>query len=105
MGPWLPGVERIRHVPDGAMRGAPRNDVDGATEKRLDQCGEKETMELIAWFWDGFFVAPALDIWNDPAYLIQNIMGGLMVGILYSLVALGYVLIYKLRASSISPSR
>ena len=52
-------------------------------------------MELIAWFWNGFFVSPALDIWNDPSYLIQNIMGGLMVGILYSLVALGYVLIYK----------
>ena len=52
-------------------------------------------MEFIAWFWNGFFAAPALDIWTDPAYLIQNIMGGLMVGILYSLVALGYVLIYK----------
>lgn len=52
-------------------------------------------MEFIAWFWNGFFAAPALDIWTDPAYLVQNIMGGLMVGILYSLVALGYVLIYK----------
>lgn len=52
-------------------------------------------MEIIAWFWNGFLVTPALDIWNDPAYLVQNIMGGLMVGILYSLVALGYVLIYK----------
>ena len=52
-------------------------------------------MEIISWFWNGFFVAPVLDVWNDPAYLIQNIMGGLMVGILYSLVALGYVLIYK----------
>ena len=52
-------------------------------------------MEIIAWFWNGFFVSPALDIWHDPAYLMQNIVGGLMVGILYSLVALGYVLIYK----------
>ena len=52
-------------------------------------------MEFIVWFWNGFFAAPALDIWTDPAYLVQNVMGGLMVGILYSLVALGYVLIYK----------
>ena len=52
-------------------------------------------VDLLFWFWDGFFAAPARDIWDDPLYLIQNIMGGLMVGILYSLVALGYVLIYK----------
>ena len=52
-------------------------------------------MDLILWAWEGFFVNPAVDIWNDPQYLVQNIMGGLMVGILYSLVALGYVLIYK----------
>ncbi len=43
----------------------------------------------------GFISNPATEIWKDPAYLVQNIAGGLMVGILYSLIALGYVLIYK----------
>ena len=52
-------------------------------------------MEFLTWFWEGFFANPALSIWEDPTYFVQNVMGGLMVGILYSLVALGYVLIYK----------
>ncbi|MGI9383257.1 MAG: branched-chain amino acid ABC transporter permease [Methyloligellaceae bacterium] len=52
-------------------------------------------MEFIVGMWEGFFANPALEIWDDPIYFIQNVAGGLMVGILYSLVALGFVLIYK----------
>ncbi|MCG8559984.1 MAG: branched-chain amino acid ABC transporter permease [Hyphomicrobiales bacterium] len=52
-------------------------------------------MEFIVGMFEGFFANPAKEIWNDPLYFVQNMAGGLMVGILYSLVALGFVLIYK----------
>jgi len=44
---------------------------------------------------NGFIGDPAQVIWAKPLYLLQNVLGGLMVGILYSLVALGFALIYK----------
>ncbi len=49
---------------------------------------------LVAVF-NGFIGDPVQSIWAKPLYLVQNILGGLMVGILYSLVALGFALIYK----------
>ena len=52
-------------------------------------------MEFIVGMFEGFFANPAKEIWNDPLYFVQTRAGGLMVGILYSLVALGFVLIYK----------
>lgn len=52
-------------------------------------------LEFFIGVYEGFLANPAAEIWGDPGYLIQNIAGGLMVGILYSLVALGFVLIYK----------
>lgn len=52
-------------------------------------------MDFLISVFNGFLANPAYEIWNDPTYFVQNIAGGLMVGILYSLVALGYVLIYK----------
>lgn len=52
-------------------------------------------LEFFIGLYEGFLANPAVEIWQDPAYFIQNVAGGLMVGILYSLVALGYVLIYK----------
>ena len=52
-------------------------------------------MEFIVGMWEGFFANPVVEVWGDPIYFIQNVAGGLMVGILYSLVALGFVLIYK----------
>lgn len=52
-------------------------------------------LDFLISVYQGFFGNPAVEIWNDPFYLVQNIAGGLMVGILYSLVALGFVLIYK----------
>ena len=40
-------------------------------------------------------VDPILQIVEDPVFLIQVIAEGLMAGVMYSLVALGFCLIYK----------
>lgn len=40
-------------------------------------------------------VNPILDIWGDPIFFLQVIIEGVMSGVMYSLVALGFVLIYK----------
>ena len=45
------------------------------------------------------FVAPFLDMADSPAFFFEVVIGGLMTGVMYSLVALGYVLIFK--ASSV----
>ena len=42
-----------------------------------------------------FFVAPFVDMWEFPAFLIEVIINGLLTGVMYSLVALGFVLIFK----------
>jgi branched-chain amino acid transport system permease protein len=42
-----------------------------------------------------FFIAPILDMASSPIFLLEVIIGGLMAGVMYSLVALGFVLIYK----------
>jgi branched-chain amino acid transport system permease protein len=41
------------------------------------------------------FVSPFAQMWDNPEFLLEVIIGGLLSGVLYSLVALGYVLIYK----------
>jgi branched-chain amino acid transport system permease protein len=41
------------------------------------------------------FVAPFANMWNNPAFLAEVVIGGLLTGVMYSLVALGFVLIYK----------
>ena len=45
------------------------------------------------------FVAPFLDMADSPAFFFEVVIGGLMSGVMYSLVALGFVLIFK--ASSV----
>lgn len=42
-----------------------------------------------------FLIAPILDMASSPIFLLEVIIGGLMAGVMYSLVALGFVLIYK----------
>lgn len=42
-----------------------------------------------------FFIAPFLDMADSPIFLVEVIIGGLLAGVMYSLVALGFVLIYK----------
>jgi branched-chain amino acid transport system permease protein len=41
------------------------------------------------------FVAPFADILSSPAFFTEVVIGGLMTGVMYSLVALGFVLIFK----------
>jgi branched-chain amino acid transport system permease protein len=41
------------------------------------------------------FINPFAQMWDNPEFLLEVIIGGLLSGVLYSLVALGYVLIYK----------
>ncbi|HEV3176365.1 MAG TPA: branched-chain amino acid ABC transporter permease [Stellaceae bacterium] len=41
------------------------------------------------------FIDPFAQMWDNPEFLLEVVIGGLLSGVLYSLVALGYVLIYK----------
>jgi branched-chain amino acid transport system permease protein len=40
-------------------------------------------------------VAPFASMWESPSFLLEVVIGGLLTGVMYSLVALGFVLIYK----------
>ncbi len=46
-------------------------------------------------FLHAIFVAPFVDMWTDPFFLAELILVGLSTGVMYSLVALGFVLIFK----------
>ncbi len=48
-------------------------------------------MELM----EAIFITPFVDMAADPAFLLQTLWEGLVAGILYTLIALGFVLIYK----------
>jgi branched-chain amino acid transport system permease protein len=41
------------------------------------------------------FVDPFVMIWDVPLFFVEVLIGGLMAGVMYSLVALGFVLIFK----------
>lgn len=41
------------------------------------------------------FVAPWLEMWNFPVFFAEVVINGLLIGVMYSLVALGFVLIFK----------
>ena len=43
----------------------------------------------------GVFVAPFADMAQHPAFLAEVLFGGIAAGLMYSLVALGFVLIFK----------
>ncbi|MBI2584489.1 MAG: branched-chain amino acid ABC transporter permease [Rhodospirillales bacterium] len=45
--------------------------------------------------WNVLFVAPFADMIGSPRFLLEVIIGGLLTGVMYSLVALGFVLIFK----------
>src|SRR5207247_8520961 len=40
-------------------------------------------------------VAPFKDMAGSPAFLVEVLIGGIFAGLMYSLVALGFVLIFK----------
>jgi len=48
-------------------------------------------MELL----NAVFIAPFVDMWEFPAFFIEVVITGLLTGVMYSLVALGFVLIFK----------
>ena len=48
-------------------------------------------MELL----NNFFVTPFTAMGENPVFLLEVIIGGLLTGVMYSLVALGFVLIFK----------
>ena len=52
-------------------------------------------MEFLITVFNGFVAGPASEIWNRPMDLVQTIIDGSMTGLMYSLVALGFALIYK----------
>ena len=41
------------------------------------------------------FAAPFIDMFSDPVFFAEVVINGLLTGIMYSLVALGFVLIFK----------
>src|SRR5271163_4036583 len=41
------------------------------------------------------FVTPFTNMWSSPEFLLEVVIGGLLSGVMYSLVAIGFVLIYK----------
>lgn len=45
-------------------------------------------------FYD-FFVKPFIDMGSSPLFLAEVVIGGLMAGVMYSLVALGFAVIFK----------
>src|SRR6184192_3184747 len=48
-------------------------------------------MEMLA----AVFLTPFANMWDNPEFLLEVILGGLLAGVMYSLVALGFVLIFK----------
>jgi len=48
-------------------------------------------MELL----NAVFVAPFVDMWEFPAFFVEVVITGVLTGVMYSLVALGFVLIFK----------
>lgn len=42
-----------------------------------------------------FLVTPIASMWSSPEFALEVLIGGLLSGVLYALVALGFVLIYK----------
>jgi branched-chain amino acid transport system permease protein len=42
-----------------------------------------------------FLVGPFVDMANSPLFLVEVLVGGIAAGLMYSLVALGFVLIFK----------
>jgi branched-chain amino acid transport system permease protein len=44
---------------------------------------------------DAVFVTPFANMWGNPEFVLEVVIGGLLAGVMYSLVALGFVLIFK----------
>jgi branched-chain amino acid transport system permease protein len=42
-----------------------------------------------------FFIAPLVDIFENPLFFIEVVIGGMSAGIMYALVAMGFAIIFK----------
>jgi branched-chain amino acid transport system permease protein len=42
-----------------------------------------------------FLITPFAEIWGSPVFFAEVVLSGLLIGVMYSLVALGFVLIFK----------
>ena len=51
--------------------------------------------ELLPRWLAGLFVEPLIYMWEEPISLVQALIDGSMAGIMYSLIALGFALIFK----------
>jgi branched-chain amino acid transport system permease protein len=48
-------------------------------------------MEMLA----AVLITPFANMWDNPEFVLEVVIGGLLSGVMYSLVALGFVLIFK----------
>ena len=46
-------------------------------------------------FLESIFILPFLDIADSPIFFLEVVISGVLAGVMYSLVALGFVLIFK----------
>src|SRR5690242_13104691 len=46
-------------------------------------------------FLNAVLLGPISSMWDNPEFLLEVVIGGLLAGVMYSLVALGFVLIFK----------
>ena len=58
---------------------------------RVIRSANRQLMEMIY----GFLIQPLVNMGTNPLFLAEVIIGGLLTGVMYSLVALGFVLIFK----------
>lgn len=58
------------------------------------QLGKAELLPLPKLF-NGMVISPLSEMWGQPMDLLQILIDGTMAGLMYSLVALGFALIYK----------
>ena len=56
-------------------------------------------------FLNAFFVAPFVDIFNYPIFFAEVVIAGVLTGVMYSLVALGFVLIFGAVGAIIAAGR
>jgi branched-chain amino acid transport system permease protein len=52
-------------------------------------------LEPLMDFLNAVLIGPVSSMWDNPEFLLEVIISGLLSGVMYSLVALGFVLIYK----------
>ena len=83
--------DEVRGNPGGDRRLPRREPLKRPTRMKRNRNLIILCVVLLCWAWP----APLATGASDPGFFIEVLLGGLMSGVLYSLVALGFVLIYK----------